>query len=249
MEYTSIKIDGYWIVVDKRLGQIHEIGKIAYAYQFNIVSKIIDNIGGSSRDVVLENMPHNSTLDRRQLYPVIASQNPAHNLPGIIFSDEVVKELGIVDLHKYAKSEYEKPNNKTAQFASWSHGFAHGYKQCSEDNKEKKYTEEDVRKIIIQFATDCDNNEDLIMYDGEDKNGKRQYNDANKWVENYIQSLNKQEYKVELEMENVEGNCDCYDTKFCKAPKHLETGEICKDERDLRPKVTNNCVTIKKIIK
>jgi hypothetical protein len=44
------------------------------------------------------------------------------------------------------------------------------------------YTEEEVESLLLQFAIDCEKDEDLICYDGH-INGVRQYNDLNKWFE------------------------------------------------------------------
>jgi hypothetical protein len=51
------------------------------------------------------------------------------------------------------------------------------------------------------------------------------------FIEHFIPEFNKGNViqKVKVEVNKVEGNCDCYYTKFCKAPEHLETKELCRD--------------------
>lgn len=44
--------------------------------------------------------------------------------------------------------------------------------------KEKMHTQTEVENLILQFASDCENDEDLICYDGE-IDGVKQYNAAN----------------------------------------------------------------------
>lgn len=47
--------------------------------------------------------------------------------------------------------------------------------------KEKMHTQTEVENLILQFASDCENDEDLICYDGE-IDGVKQYNAAKKWL-------------------------------------------------------------------
>ena len=55
-------------------------------------------------------------------------------------------------------------------------GFIDGYKQCQEDNKDKKYTEEDVFKVWLRCRVHSD--EQQVSYE---------------LFKNFINSLNKQD--------------------------------------------------------
>lgn len=70
--YLIISVKDFGIVIDN-LGQCDEIGSVVYARQYGLVSRITEKLGGSSREILLEEMPHNGTLDRRQLDKVIAT--------------------------------------------------------------------------------------------------------------------------------------------------------------------------------
>jgi hypothetical protein len=70
------------------------------------------------------------------------------------------------------------------------------------------------------------------------------------FIEHYITQYNKNNVitKVMVECEETKGTCDCYYTKFCKAPEHLKTGELCKDEQNYNLKVNpDNTINIKPI--
>ena len=89
-----------------------------------------------------------------------------YELDGIKVTDrlsEVKELLGEVDVEKKALELYELLNKEyfsTGQKAQLPQtnkerqaicdGFILGYNQCLEDNKEKKYTEEDLSKAIIK---------------------------------------------------------------------------------------------------
>jgi hypothetical protein len=59
--------------------------------------------------------------------------------------DEIKKLIGEVDVEKKAKEEY-KDNLHNPFFTAAPMGYVKGYNQALEDNKEKKYTEEDLLK-------------------------------------------------------------------------------------------------------
>jgi len=70
-----------------------------------------------------------------------------HNLDLQQVSLSEVKELiGEVDVEKKMISPY--PIN-TQNDVDWCNGYQRGYNQALEDNKEKKYTEEDLRKAYM----------------------------------------------------------------------------------------------------
>ena len=76
-----------------------------------------------------------------------------HNIKPISLQE--VKELiGEVDVKKKMISPY--PIN-TQNDVDWCNGYQRGYNQALEDNKEKKYTEEDLRKAILMARVRIEN--------------------------------------------------------------------------------------------
>ena len=93
--------------------------------------------------------------------PGLTMTNPPIGFINIMeLSLEEVKELiGEVDVEKMAKENYVEPLNKQGEkraqlvgngglfgFNKFKKAFKKGYNQAIEDNKEKKYTKEDMRK-------------------------------------------------------------------------------------------------------
>lgn len=111
MKYKLIKIDGYWIIVSNEEIKPNEL----FFHKFTISIKLNNDI---------------TSIKHEEYFKLIASQNPEHNLSLITFSDEVAKELGIID---------EKKDEET-----WRDLF-----QLFIDNmiKDKKYTQEEWLKI------------------------------------------------------------------------------------------------------
>ena len=63
---------------------------------------------------------------------------------------EVKELIGEVDVEKWARSQYSsEPNDYEEEYYL---GLIKGYNQAIEDNKEKKYTEEDLRKAYKEGA-------------------------------------------------------------------------------------------------
>lgn len=62
-----------------------------------------------------------------------------------------IKELiGEVDVEEMAKTISIKQNG--VEYWDWQNGYIKGYTQALEDNKEKKYTEEDLRKAMVLYS-------------------------------------------------------------------------------------------------
>lgn len=91
----------------------------------------------------------------------------------IIFLSEVKELLGVMDVEKKAQIEWGNVHRTGVL------GYIDGYNQALEDNKEKKYTEEDLRKAISETRRG------MLFLD--------------KYVNEFIQSLQpKTEWEVEI---------------------------------------------------
>lgn len=112
---------------------------------------------------------------------------------------EVKELIGEVDIHLKAMSKYSlgEINNE--------HDFTLGYNQALEDNKEKKYTEEDIRKAI-EMARDIKDDSAHDIFTAEDISGCAEvctYGWRNRYKdEEIIQSLQP---KTEWEVEIIDG--------------------------------------------
>ena len=72
-----------------------------------------------------------------------------------------------------SKEEIEQLARKCGTRYNGYFGYINGYTQCQENNKDKKYTEEDLKKAM-NYASQITNNK-------------------MKYIEDYINSLNKQD--------------------------------------------------------
>ena len=94
---------------------------------------------------------HNKAFELEKAYKITHSTQPLEWFGGeIIFLSEVKELVGVVDVEKKALEispveldEDEFDVNETHR-VTW----IDGYNQALEDNKEKKYTEEDIKKAI-----------------------------------------------------------------------------------------------------
>lgn len=165
--YKLIKIDNYWIIVE-------------FKKNFNI----------NPNTLYLKKYPERITLSQYNGYGdwdiILYSTNPEHNLPSISFSDEVAKELGIIDVEKLAKTNTVTWHETESSSKFGESCYVAGYNQALFDNKDKLFTLEQIKlfamEIIAKYKIGT-----LI--------------DVNQ-VNEIIQSLTKQEYEVELEMTN-----------------------------------------------
>lgn len=117
----------------------------------------------SINDDWVNNLNIVSTRHIKNCKKITHSTQPLQSRPhwanyGIITVQEVKELLGEVDVEKKAHSmimNYLTDNNSSGDFNKSTIGaddnknwFIKGYNQCLEDNKEKKYTEKDIRKAI-----------------------------------------------------------------------------------------------------
>ena len=63
---------------------------------------------------------------------------------------EVKELIGEVDVEKKAMIEYEESRGNGSEYAGGAYsGYINGYNQALEDNKEKKYTEEQMKDLYL----------------------------------------------------------------------------------------------------
>lgn len=156
-----LKIDGYWIVVS-------------------------DEKPNASDWYIIESV-QGTTSTKNNCWKVIASQNSEHNLPTITFSDEVVKELGIVDVEEFIKDEFGFDDEMLKEWEESLSGNKYAdygnilnlVEKALSDNKDKLFTLEQVKLFSVEI---------IAKY----KLGT--LTDVNQ-VNNIIQSLTKQEYE------------------------------------------------------
>lgn len=193
MKTNLIKIDGYWVLVSDEVPYLEKDWSL-------------DETGN-----VINLWFYPEKLKGK----IIASENPAHNLPSIIFSDKIAKELGIVDVDNLAYNFYKQhePEVYAKYFKLRNHqsskrekyrgdkdylikAFTKGYNKCLEDNKEKLFKLSDFDNFKEEYNKFV-NSGGLIGSSEE----WIQHQNLIPWFKNYIQSLSKQEYKVLVKIE------------------------------------------------
>lgn len=202
-----IKIDGYWIIVSNEKGYDNCICLLN-----NQIYRYTEAFGKQH------------TGETRQ---VLFSQNPEHNLPSITFSDEVAKELGIVDIEKLGENSFNmfrQKNPIVPQKYILPHklGFIKGYNQALSDNKDKLFTLEDFNNFILYLSS--------YHYQAQLQGEKLDFSLYQSPLESFIQSLTKQEYNCELEMDRIPAD---------RAPNGW----------DIFPKIINNSVKVINLLK
>lgn len=220
-KHKLIKIDDYWIVVSD---EEPKEGNLCFnRHALNHPKYKDDIIAPCSKNAEINwqnNMSYNNgtTFLRDNYHKMIASQNPAHNLPSIIFSDEVAKKLGIVDIEKLSSLKWDE-NHPTEKQA-----YKQGYNQCLSDNKDKRFTLEDMKRCW-----------DIGI--GLGVKWQELSNPEKMGFDKFIQSLTKNTWDVELEVEYkgeyLAGTCG--------------DNEIWAEYPN-EPKITNNSLTVKHLI-
>lgn len=222
-----IKIDGYWIIVsdeervkgDIVLGNFPDnpIGIITdiYGEEFTVTCFNGDKVG----------------LAQYDSFKILYSQNPEHNLSSITFSDKVAKKLGIIDIKQKAINyASNRRNGGGFGYPSFTancieKGYNKGYKQALSDNKDKLFTANEMyEKIALWFGRG--------VLAGKERRVKELIPNKDK----IIQSLTKQEYEVELEME------EDLENDWVGTWTSLRKSKVS-------PAITNNSVKVIKIIK
>ena len=167
----KVVIDGYDYYVNKNIPKIGD--SVNFFNGDNYISKVIDKIGNSDRDIILEHMPEsrkNGTLDYREMKKIIATNNPS-----IVDIPKVVDEVGSAnwiakDLHGYDKNVPLPTNDVEVN------SFVEGYNKSQSTHSN---TDEDM----IEFTEWC--NYPIYRADGELGFRKRvqvQYPDYNSYT-------------------------------------------------------------------
>ena len=174
-----IKIDGYWVIISDEEIQYKDNGKLVVD-EYNKIHHLNENSFWRGRLIIASNKPEHH---EGWLSPEKAPYN-------ITFAEEVAKELGEVDIEDNSQIHEWVQEVITEEGRQWNdqdalepvyYGVVKGYNQCKEDNKEKKYTEEDLMEAF---------------YQGRGKSGGSSHMRTFKYhsFEDYIQSLLKKEY-------------------------------------------------------
>lgn len=200
MTNKLVKIDGYWMVLSDEEIQYKDNGKLVVD-EYNKIHHLNENSFWRGRLIIASNKPEHH---EGWLSPEKAPYN-------ITFSEEVAKELGEVDVEKLAETntyskfdrvitgEIEDVKRKMFGRICNYEGFIDGYNQCKEDNKEKKYTEENLKFHINEFMEFCGKNYHYDAHFGWYEIGNPGHRPNNSTlVDEYVQSL-KQEYEVEIQ--------------------------------------------------
>lgn len=223
------------IIVSDETPEVEDIVFLGNSY--NYISKVINMIGGSLRDVVLEKMPEqrkNGTLDYREMSKIIAGIS---KLPSINFhnlSEEDWKRIGLIDVKKLAEKETikskasawiynqlsESPSEDNEFCAQTAEDFwVDGFKAAQQLN-EKKFSLEDMANLW-QYIVD---GAKQLMLSGTTEVSS---------FENYIQLLQQPKiFDIEVEMEEAEE----YDIVYGHKDKFP------------RPLITNSQIKITKIL-
>lgn len=220
--YKLIKVkEGYIIVSDKEIEN----------YYFN----------NHTKKIYLETHPKrlevaNKELNKKIRFKIVASTF-IPELPNIDFNN-LEKKFSIVDVEKLKDSWYNTQKNKSESYLFQYNEMVNdaleaGIKIGLELNKDKLYTEEDLREAIkLAQNYTCD-----VQYD---ENDERHEILKHTHSENMIiQSLQpKTEWNIEVKMETK-----CY----CGHTSHCECEEIEGKPFIQRPRLNNNQIKILKI--
>lgn len=188
------------IIVSDETPEVEDIVFLGNSY--NYISKVINMIGGSLRDVVLEKMPEqrkNGTLDYREMSKIIAG---LPSLPSINFNG-FEEQLEIVDVEKLKQKVLNKYIGKLSKSGhsaedidritdrDWF-GLWEGFKIAQQLN-EKKFSLEDMANLW-QYIVD---GAKQLMLSGTTEVSS---------FENYIQLLQQPKiYDIEVEVINKAG--------------------------------------------
>ena len=113
---------------------------------------------------------------------------------------EVKELIGEVDVEKKAINSWEGCDScDTNDELFFINGYQRGYKQALEDNKNKKYTEEDLRNAFLSGIRITGEGWNGEYADGNDPNIEDVFGES---VNNFIQSLHP---KTEWEVEFIDG--------------------------------------------
>ena len=182
MKLIKINTDHYVVVDDSEIkeGNWYLIGRTIYHCLKNIPEDLRNENKIFKIIHSTQPMPH-GVVREGQITGVTA-----------ISLQEVKELIGEVDVEKKIISPYPMA---TQNDVDWCNGYQRGYNQALEDNKEKKYTEEDVINLFKEFGIENRN-----VPEDESSWIELQSEHIEEWIHNkLIQSLQpKTEWEVEI---------------------------------------------------
>ncbi len=218
MNYKLIKLKEGYIIVSNKKEKADSITKWYYEEDNNI----------QCYQFCKKTLPKEYYLNE-----VIASTF-IDELPDIDFNN-LEEEFGIITVEELVLKEfpiYKKDIWEEDGLAynedihkDYREGYIKGFNKCLELNKDKLYTEENLREAIAESWVTCEDNEDKETF--------------TQVFNRIIQSLQpKTEWDIEIELET---KCYCGHTSYC------ECGELENKPFVQRPKINNNQIKILKI--
>lgn len=217
MTTKLIKIDGYWIVVSNEKATNPE------EWFYNPYVKLVQIF-----------------CNPAECNKLILSQNPEHNIPTITFSDEVSKELGIVDVKKIVQNKVEKIYQKYISkdlLEDYVTLAEMGYNQCLANNVNKKFTKDDMINYSTWLCQWLDYNKHRKVIDGAKPYGSGELitnkqlltifklglpSSQHPLSNETIQSLTKEEYFCELQWKCSVCGGENFHKMSCKDSRRIE---------------------------
>ena len=214
MQFKIIKTDTNYI-----LEQIEEIQKGSFAH------KDIASLNGKCR--------HDTDMDGDCPY----HKNGCPKLSEMTFTDEVAKVVGAVDLDAKAEKSWREGLEEFIPMPlSYKESFILGYAQAINDNKDRVYTEYDMRKAFrmgSKFAHGYEVSERTYnKFTGNQKPNEEV--DEN----TFIKSLTPTSWNVEIETQQEY----LADNKWVKQPSIKFKDKLLKTR--LVPEVTSNTIKV-----
>jgi hypothetical protein len=243
--YKLIKLkEGYLIVSDEMIKENEYVYHSEVSQEFTIVNLLKEgderySKGQHIAEGVYKHKPTTNTWYKKERKIIASTFIP--ELPNIDFNN-LEEEFGIVDVEKLALENAKLPVNNHKQqdlnteiwiSGARQLGFKEGFNKCLELNKNKLYTEKDLKKAIkLAQNYTCD-----VQYDENDERHEiLKHTHSESMI---IQSLQpKTEWDIKIEMETK-----CY----CGHTSHCECEEIEGKPFIQRPMLNNNQIKILKI--
>lgn len=154
MNLIKINPEHYVIVDDSEIkeGDVVAEKLITGEYELFEIHNTNDIDSSSQKVITHSTQPFNCNCSNKgyRLDTNCAERNHCFDKIQYLSLQEVKELIGDVDVEKKAEisSEIQEGTYTPQHKITYKHGYQDGYNQALEDNKEKKYTEEDLRKAI-----------------------------------------------------------------------------------------------------